>query len=357
MAAYRTFRDEVINQPVEILKLSVPSLLYTIQNNLLYYALSHLDAATFQVGYQVKILTTAVFSVFMLGKQLSTLQWISLVILTAGVSMAQLSTLNSNDHKANTTAGFIAVLLAACTSGFSGVYFERILKNSATSLWVRNIQMGLGSVLLGLLGVYLSGEYMGVMENGFFYGYTHIVVAVIFLQGLGGLVVAVVVKYADNILKGFAASFSIVTSCILSYFVFDFHPNLMFLIGAVLVNISMYMYSQLPKQLKDKERSGEEQQPLIAATGINTDTNISAMERGGGGGGGGEGGGTSSSGGAMSSSSSSGTGTGGSMTNSSSSAIGAGAASGPTGMVMLGTSEGASSISTSATSPGTRNRL
>lgn len=54
-----SFQDEIISQPVELLKLSVPSLLYTIQNNLLYYALSHLDAATFQVGYQVKILTTA----------------------------------------------------------------------------------------------------------------------------------------------------------------------------------------------------------------------------------------------------------------------------------------------------------
>jgi len=78
------------------------------------------------------------------------------------------------------------------------------------------------------------------------------VVAVIFLQGLGGLIVAVVVKYADNILKGFAASFSIVTSCFLSYLVFDFHPNALFLMGALLVNLSMYMYSYAPPVEKEK---------------------------------------------------------------------------------------------------------
>ena len=56
----------VIQAPVEMLKLSVPSFLYTVQNNLLYLALTNLDAATYQVCYQLKILTTAVFSMIML---------------------------------------------------------------------------------------------------------------------------------------------------------------------------------------------------------------------------------------------------------------------------------------------------
>ena len=54
----------------------------------------------------------------------------------------------------------------------------------------------------------------------------------------------------DDIILGFAASFSIVTSCILCYFVFDFHPNLLFVSGAILVNASMYMYSFGPEKVK-----------------------------------------------------------------------------------------------------------
>jgi UDP-sugar transporter A1/2/3 len=38
--------------------------------------------------------------------------------------------------------GFGAVLMATLTSGFAGVYFEKILKTGPTSVWVRNIQLG-----------------------------------------------------------------------------------------------------------------------------------------------------------------------------------------------------------------------
>lgn len=41
--------SEIVVKFTEIMKVSVPSVLYTIQNNLLYVALSHLNAVTFQV--------------------------------------------------------------------------------------------------------------------------------------------------------------------------------------------------------------------------------------------------------------------------------------------------------------------
>lgn len=47
----RVLHDEILNKPMETLKLAIPSGIYTLQNNLLYVALSNLDAATYQVLY------------------------------------------------------------------------------------------------------------------------------------------------------------------------------------------------------------------------------------------------------------------------------------------------------------------
>ena len=68
------------------------------------------------------------------------------------------------------------------------------------------------------------------------------------MQSFGGLLVAVVVKYADNILKGFATSGAIILSCILSIYMFDFKLSIQFTVGASLVMLSVFVYSKyVPK--------------------------------------------------------------------------------------------------------------
>lgn len=80
---------ELLSAPFELLKLGIPAGLYTLQNNLLYIALSNLDAATYQITYQLKILTTAMFMVLMLHKRITPTQWVALIILIMGVAFVQ----------------------------------------------------------------------------------------------------------------------------------------------------------------------------------------------------------------------------------------------------------------------------
>lgn len=48
-AMYQLLREEILKRPGETMKLAIPAGIYTLQNNLLYVALSNLDAATYQV--------------------------------------------------------------------------------------------------------------------------------------------------------------------------------------------------------------------------------------------------------------------------------------------------------------------
>jgi UDP-sugar transporter A1/2/3 len=75
-------------------------------------------------------------------------------------------------------------------------------------------------VLFGLLNVLLL-DGKKVSSEGIFQGYNYMVWTIVFLSALGGLLIAAVITYADNIIKGFAMSLSIVLSTLISFLVLN----------------------------------------------------------------------------------------------------------------------------------------
>ena len=63
----------------------VPAACFTLQNNILYVALSNLDPLVFQLVYQMKTLLTALLSVLMLRRRLSRRQWLSQAMIAPPV--------------------------------------------------------------------------------------------------------------------------------------------------------------------------------------------------------------------------------------------------------------------------------
>lgn len=167
---------------------------------------------------------------------------------------------NSIGNQSN-TKGLVSVFTACILSGIAGVYFEKILKakqkdnsnldllekqkiqqTEQTQLWIRNIQLSLFSVVLGCIFVVGLQDGKAIMQDGFFQNYSYLTWVVILIQAGGGLIVGFVVRYADNILKGFATSISIILSSIVSVWLFNFEITLSFGMGALLVVYATYMY-------------------------------------------------------------------------------------------------------------------
>lgn len=126
----------------------------------------------------------------MLNRTLSLQKWVSLILLTLGVALVQLPSSTSGSpstekesffHKhfhfstraltgglmhhqdnvsvhveegMNPSLGLVAVFAACMLSGLAGVYFEKVLKGSNATLWVRNVQLSFFSLFPALfLGV------------------------------------------------------------------------------------------------------------------------------------------------------------------------------------------------------------
>lgn len=137
-------------------------------------------AVVLQVTYQLKILTTAIFSVTILRKQLTWLQWIALAILTLGVGIVQMQSYEqrpTNAHapvlkptgeiksqEQSAVLGFVAVCTACVMSGFAGVYFEKLLKHTTPSIYLRNVQLSIIGIAFGIFAVFFyDGSKVGIL--------------------------------------------------------------------------------------------------------------------------------------------------------------------------------------------------
>ena len=93
------------------------------------------------MSYQLKILTTAMFSVAMLKKSISKIQWLALFMLFLGVSVVQLQpvdgpvaqspeesipTISPLSQTQNPLLGLAAVVASSLCSGFAGKFVKNV---------------------------------------------------------------------------------------------------------------------------------------------------------------------------------------------------------------------------------------
>ncbi|CAG0884381.1 unnamed protein product [Cyprideis torosa] len=189
-------------------------------------------------------------------------------MLTIGVILVQWkpdAATNDELSFGDQAIGFICVLIAVFTSGYAGVYYEKLVKVGPvhlTSIPLRNTQLGFFSVAFAFGGMVIN-DWERIRDQGMLHHYNVWVWIVILLLSTGGLLVAATLKYADNILKGFATSISIILSSLISMFILkDLQITWTFAIGTLLVMVSTFLYSRPPPQIRSQRLNASQLQLL-----------------------------------------------------------------------------------------------
>lgn len=238
------------------LVMAVPAGIYFIQNSLAFVALSNLTSGVFVVLAQMKILMAGLFSVVMLGRTLSARKWRALGLLVMGVILIKGYQRPSCDvdpqeeAKSNSMVGFMASIAMSTLSGFAGIYFEKVIKSRqpvagepVLGIWERNFQLAFWSIAFGFLNL-LTRESEHLWTKGFWYDMDNLVAwSVVCIAGAGGLLVAVVVKHLNTIIKGFATTGSIVLASIIGYMFMGDELDLVFVVGASVVIMAVFNYN------------------------------------------------------------------------------------------------------------------
>jgi len=230
----------------------IPSIGYFIQNLLQNYAASNLPSGVYQVTSQSKLISTAFFAILLLNRSLSKTKWFFIFTLFCGVSLIQLKPSTNEDITddfSNQTMGLIAAIATASISGFNGIFIEKLMKKVPnemgipSSMWLTNLHLSSWSILFGIMTAYQK-DFDNYKEYGIFHGFTKGVWSLTFIAALGGILVALVIRHLDNMLKNFAVSLAVIFTTMMGQIWFNEKIPPFFWPGAMLVVGSVYGYNQ-----------------------------------------------------------------------------------------------------------------
>ena len=107
---------------------------------------------------------------------------------------------------------------------------------------VRNAQLCIFTIPIAFAGTFMVDDPYMREDGSSLHGFNFVVWAAIFTNAAGGMIVAVVMKFAGNILRNFAQACAIIVGGFGSWLLFDFHITGRFVSGVVLVIGSIFIY-------------------------------------------------------------------------------------------------------------------
>lgn len=208
----------------EFLELGVLATLFTVQNGLGFWVVESLGAGLFVLLSNMKIAWTVFFMSVFAKKRFAATQWAGVVLLIASsVLLAGNQIWTRRSHPANPnlemqaappSVGLLCITMSTCSSGFSSVVNEVLLKRGTTErpssdarvgkaaeslpFWVKNAVLYFFGFVLNLGGWFWSRGGAGLLDgfNAAAFG------AICSMVGMG-FSVAFILRYLDSVIRCF----------------------------------------------------------------------------------------------------------------------------------------------------------
>lgn len=266
---------------------SVPGLMYFINNNLSVYCTKFMDATSYTVLTNFKIISTGILYYLIMGRVLSKQKWFSLVLLFCGGVIYVYGTVEEEKDSQSTThesnemfisifgnyciyalvlykrtkinvffffsfmwlKGVLLVFIYVTLSGLSGVITEFIYKKSLNeSIHLQNLYLYFYGFCFNLLGFLLEKDTgIEFSLDSMFANYNIYTWLLVISQAYYGLSISFIMKYSNNITKLFAVSCSLLVNVLMCVWLFDLNVNIYFYWTFIIIISALYLYNKPEK--------------------------------------------------------------------------------------------------------------
>lgn len=236
-------------------KICFVAMTYFVMNLLSFLNFDYIGAGEFSVLAQAKILWTAIFSVLILDRKISTGKWRALVLLCVGCVLVA-SPIYNTCSDGNTTSdvhspltltrlqkvtGYAMILTQTILSGVANIYFEKVVKSKeeVITIWERNFQLSFWSIVFCVFSKFCRMKNIEV--NFSIWGMFS--VASMVLGVTNGLLIALTLKHCDGVLKTVAQSSSIVFCTIIGHLYQNDAMDSFVVMGVIVTIIAVSNYT------------------------------------------------------------------------------------------------------------------
>jgi len=242
-----SFRAENLKQSLKFL---LPSVLYAVNNNIYFAGLTLVTPPIWIILCSFKTVVTATLYKFFLKREITKLQFVGTLCIVLSIVVAKLGDIvGTSVGPRIPPIAFVLAIIASCNSVAAGVYTETLFKKEGENFLAQQFWLYFYGIFVAAAVHFISFTNMSLvgLTGNIAEADTRVQMlfgSALFFGGIGGLVVAAILKRLDNIVKEYSTATSNVLQAILCSFLFPekFQLTVYIMLSMCLLFVGIYMY-------------------------------------------------------------------------------------------------------------------